>query len=161
MARVTRRAFLTPYSRPARTSLPGSAPVCSPFSNTVSPATSVARYPSTPYTRRRPPAGRSFTRCGACNCSPEWSIRLMSARSPGRRRPRSVNPKKSAVSEVCALTTDSAGGLDRGTGRAPSASANGLACWHQRPIRNERRRRPVERFPDRGASRESMQDRST
>ena len=35
---------------------------------------------------------------GLASRSPSKSIRLTSARSPGARRPRSVNPKKSAVS---------------------------------------------------------------
>ena len=59
-----KRTRPTSYARPARTRRPGKAPVCSPSSKIGTPATSVALYPSTRCTKRRPPAGRSFTSSG-------------------------------------------------------------------------------------------------
>ena len=104
-----RRSTSTMTIVAARTRRPGIAPVCSPRSKMGMPAASVASYPSTRCTKRRPSAGMSCTSSGLCSRRRSKSMMLTSARKPGASRPRSDRPKKSAVSLVCRLTRCSRG----------------------------------------------------
>ena len=89
-----------------------------------------SRRPAAPAAVRRP-AGRRYLR--RCSRSPSKSMTLTSAFMPGCSRPRSWKPKKSAVSLVCRLTTNSSGR------RGPRVRSR--TQWRQHPVSATRRRR--------------------
>src|SRR3989442_4890008 len=87
-----------------RRSRPGSAPVCLPSRSTVSPLTTVAEMPRARCTRRRAPAGRSFTTSGISGATVSGSKTTRSAANPSRTRPRSEKPQWVALSKLSMRT---------------------------------------------------------
>ena len=98
------------YAWPARTRRPGIAPVCAPRSK-IGVSGDERRLVAVDALHEAAAAGRHVVdELGLVRAAaPSKSIRLTSARRPGASRPRSVKPKKSAVSLVCRLTRSSSG----------------------------------------------------
>src|SRR5262245_15472976 len=90
-----------------RMSLPGSAPLCSPFRMTTRPLTIVATYPSARCDRWRAPVGKSCRTSGSRTPRRPRSITFRSAAQPRRTRPRSRMPYNSAGSRVRRFTASS------------------------------------------------------